>query len=50
MCRRRWSWQSQLGLEMERALKVPGDLVGNNNRDRHRFETDLESPLRLRGV
>ena len=33
--------------EMERALKVPGDLVGINNRDLHRFETDLETTLWL---
>ncbi len=33
--------------EMERALKVPGDLVGINNRDLHRFVTDLDTTLRL---
>jgi indole-3-glycerol phosphate synthase len=33
--------------EMERALKVPGDMVGINNRDLHRFVTDLETTLRL---
>jgi indole-3-glycerol phosphate synthase len=33
--------------ELERALKVPGDLVGINNRDLHRFVTDLDTTLRL---
>lgn len=33
--------------ELERALKVPGELVGINNRDLHRFVTDLETTLRL---
>lgn len=33
--------------EMERALAVPGDLVGINNRDLHRFVTDLDTTLRL---
>jgi indole-3-glycerol phosphate synthase len=33
--------------EMERALNVPGDLVGINNRDLHRFVTNLETTLRL---
>lgn len=33
--------------EMKRALKVPGDMVGINNRDLHRFVTDLDTTLRL---
>ncbi|MCC5864155.1 MAG: indole-3-glycerol phosphate synthase TrpC [Wenzhouxiangella sp.] len=33
--------------ELERALSVPGDLVGINNRDLHRFVTDLDTTLRL---
>jgi len=34
-------------IEMERALAVPGDLVGINNRDLHRFVTELDTTLRL---
>lgn len=33
--------------ELERALKVPGKLLGINNRDLHRFETRLETSLEL---
>ena len=33
--------------ELERALAVPGDLVGINNRDLHRFVTDLDTSRRL---
>jgi len=33
--------------EMARALAVPGKLVGINNRDLHRFETSLETSLKL---
>lgn len=33
--------------ELDRALAIPGDLVGINNRDLHRFVTDLDTTLRL---
>lgn len=33
--------------ELDRALAVPGELVGVNNRDLHRFETRLETSLEL---
>ncbi len=33
--------------EMERALQVPGHLLGINNRDLHRFETRLETSEQL---
>ncbi|MDT8438062.1 MAG: indole-3-glycerol phosphate synthase TrpC [Wenzhouxiangellaceae bacterium] len=33
--------------ELERALEVPGRLLGINNRDLHRFETRLETSERL---
>lgn len=33
--------------ELERALAVPGRLLGINNRDLHRFETRLETSLEL---
>ncbi len=33
--------------ELERALSVPGRLLGINNRDLHRFVTDLDTTLRL---
>jgi len=34
--------------ELERALAVPGHLLGINNRDLHRFETRLETSEKLR--
>lgn len=34
-------------VELDRALAIPGDLVGINNRDLHRFVTDLDTTLRL---
>lgn len=33
--------------ELEQALSVPGRLLGINNRDLHRFVTDLDTTLRL---
>ncbi|MGB0515064.1 MAG: indole-3-glycerol phosphate synthase TrpC [Wenzhouxiangellaceae bacterium] len=33
--------------ELERALAIPGHLLGINNRDLHRFETRLETSLEL---
>jgi len=33
--------------ELDRALAVPGDLIGINNRDLHRFVTELDTSLRL---
>lgn len=33
--------------ELQRALAIPGDLVGINNRDLHRFVTDLDTSLHL---
>lgn len=33
--------------ELDRALRVPGNLLGINNRDLHRFETRLETSLEL---
>lgn len=36
--------------ELDRALKVPGRLLGINNRDLHRFETRLETSIELAGL
>jgi len=33
--------------ELERALKIPGELIGINNRDLHRFVTRLDTSLEL---
>ena len=35
--------------ELDRALAVPGKLIGINNRDLHRFETRLETSVELAG-